>query len=89
MENLPVDIISIIFEYLDTKDLILSSRTCWKFRNTFRKYIGKYKLDLRNYCKKITNEGLKYLKGVHTIDIEGCKKITNEGLKYLKGVHTI
>ncbi|HMP30619.1 MAG TPA: F-box protein, partial [Saprospiraceae bacterium] len=67
MDNLSSEAISIIFEYLDTKDLILSSRTCWKFRNTFRKYIGKYKLDLTG--KKITDEGLKYLAGVHTINL--------------------
>nr|HMP31047.1 hypothetical protein [Saprospiraceae bacterium] len=36
------------------------------------------------YCKKITDEGLKYLDGVHTIDLTCCNKITDEGLKYLK-----
>ncbi|HMP30087.1 MAG TPA: F-box protein, partial [Saprospiraceae bacterium] len=82
MDNLPTDIISIIFGYLKTKDLILSSCTCWKFRNTFRKYIGKYKLNLKG--KKITDDGLKYLGSsgtVHTINLKYCKKITDEGLK--------
>ena len=88
MDNLPTDTISIIFEYLDTKDLIRCTRTCWKFRNTFRKYIGKCKLNL-NYCNQITDEGLKYLKGVHTIYLEYCNQLTDEGLKYLSGVQNI
>ncbi|HMP28440.1 MAG TPA: F-box protein, partial [Saprospiraceae bacterium] len=79
MEYLAPDVISIIFGYLNTKDLIRSTRTCWKFRNTFRKYIGKYKLDLS--CTKITDEGLKYLADVHTINLRECNQITDEGLK--------
>ena len=38
---------------------------------------------------KLTDQGLKYLKGVHTINLYRCEKITDEGLKYLSGVHTI
>ena len=35
----------------------------------------------------ITNKGLKYLKGVHTINLKFCNQITDKGLEYLKGVH--
>jgi hypothetical protein len=37
----------------------------------------------------ITNDDLKYLSGVHTIDLYECTSITDNGLKYLSGVHTI
>ncbi|HMP32461.1 MAG TPA: F-box protein, partial [Saprospiraceae bacterium] len=89
MDNLPTDIIGIIFEHLDTKNLIFICRTCRKFRNTFRKYIGKYKIDLSSHCDKIKDEDLIYFAGVQHIELRNCKKITDKGLKYLKGVHTI
>ena len=38
-------------------------------------------------CDKITDEGLKHLKGVKNINLS-CK-ITDEGLKYLTGVKYI
>ena len=37
---------------------------------------------------RITDKGLEYLKGVHTINLWNCTKITDKGLEYLKGVHT-
>ena len=55
MGSIQSDILGIIFEYLDTKNLILASRTCKKWRYTFKKYIGKYKLDLSLWSNKITN----------------------------------
>ena len=39
-------------------------------------------------CQNITDKGLEYLKGVHTINL-GYTKITDKGLEYLKDVHTI
>jgi hypothetical protein len=37
----------------------------------------------------ITDNELKYLAGVHTINLSYCKLVTDNGLKYLSGVHTI
>ena len=87
--ELSIDILSIIFGHLDTKSLIWSSRTCKKWRRVFIKYLPKYKLDLWPYRNKITDAGLKHLKGVHTINLSNCNQITDAGLEHLKGVHTI
>ena len=32
---------------------------------------------------------MKYLRGVHTINLSNCNKITDQGLEYLKGVKII
>ena len=40
-------------------------------------------------CTKITDKGLEYLKGVHTINLGNVQNITDKGLEYLEGVHTI
>ena len=44
-----------------------------------------------SYCKNITDKGFRYLKGFHTLDMEGCDQetITDEAFKYLKGIHTL
>ena len=89
MESIPIDIINLFFVYLNTKDLIWASRTCKQWRYIFKKYIGKYKLDLRQWRNKITDQSLKNLKGAHTINLSYCNQITNRGLEHLKGVHTI
>ncbi len=87
--QLSVDTLSIVFEFLDTKQLILASRTCKRWRHTFLKYIGKYKIDLLLRNGKITNEHLAYFKGVQSINLYGCKQITDEGLKHLHGIQSI
>jgi hypothetical protein len=42
-----------------------------------------------NNCYQITDNGLKHLIGVHTIDLRYHNQITDNGLKHLIGVHTI
>ena len=46
------------------------------------------KLYLENNTN-ITNEGLRWLQGVHTLDLWSNTNVTNEGLKWLQGVHTL
>ena len=59
-----------------------------KFNFAFLKRNIKYfKFNLRNTF--ITDKGLQYFKGVHTINLSDCDQITDGGLEYLKGVHTI
>jgi hypothetical protein len=89
MNTLSIDIISVIFEYLDTKELIWASRTCKNWRRAFIKYLPKYKLNLSSYGDKITDADLFHLKGVHAINLYHCQKITDAGLIHLKGIHTI
>ena len=49
---------------------------------------------------KLTDQGLQYLNGVHTINLSYCRQITDQGLQYLtdksaitsgklKGVHIL
>jgi hypothetical protein len=38
------------------------------------------------YCNKITDNGLKHLVGVHTIELWNCSQITDNGRKYLKNI---
>ena len=87
--DLSIDILSVIFEYLDTKELIWASRVCKQWRRVFIKYLPKYKLDLYQYIDKITDASLVHLKGIQTIDLSWCKQITDSGLVHLKDVHTI
>ncbi len=55
MNIIPSDIISCIFEYLDTKDLIWASRVSKKWRKVFCRNLWRYKIDLSPYFGKITN----------------------------------
>ena len=45
-------------------------------------------LDISN-CKKITNDGIKYLNNIYSLVLNGCEKITNEGIDKLVGVSEI
>ena len=46
MDTMSNDIISCIFQYLQTKDLILASRITKKWRKIFKTNLWKYKIDL-------------------------------------------
>jgi hypothetical protein len=46
-----------------------------------------YTLDLTD-CN-ITDEGLKYIRNVHSLKLKGCERITGNGVKYLGNVHTL
>ncbi|AYV76828.1 MAG: F-box domain protein [Barrevirus sp.] len=80
MDTLSGDIIGTLFEYLSTKELILSSRVNKKFRKAFKDNIWKYKIVLWRWSDKIRDNHLIYLKGVKHIDLSMCKKITASGL---------
>src|SRR5438874_1265859 len=80
------DILVYIMNLITTKELIKFSQINKYFMNFFKRNIKWFKI---NCSCEITDKGLKYLKGVHTINLYNCNKITDKGLKYLKGVHTI
>ena len=43
-----------------------------------------------DHCGTITDNHLKYLKGVHTLELFGCRtNISDIGWKYLSGIHTL
>ncbi len=78
------DVLSHIFEYLDTKQLIYASRVCKKWRKVYNDNISKYKFELCvNWRKYINDNDLKYLQGA------GVHNITDDGLKYLKNCKVV
>ena len=84
-----MDVLFYIFKLLDTKDLVLASRTCKMWRKAFNKYKSQYDFVMTNWFNIIQNKHLNNLEGVHTINLSNCYQITDQGLEYLKGVHTI
>ena len=66
MNILANDVVSCIFEYLVTRDLILASRTTKKWRKIFNNTLWKYKIDLRSNA---TDNALVHLKGVKYINL--------------------
>jgi len=43
-----------------------------------------------DHCNTITDNQLKYFKGVHTLELFGCKtNISDIGWEYLRGIHTL
>ena len=82
------DVLINILNILTTEDLFKFC-ICNKSNLAFLKRNIKYfKFNFRKN-NQITNKGLEYLKGVHTINLDNCNQITDKGLEYLKGVHTI
>ena len=67
----------------------------WKasFPNAKTAKLHKYQFISRKNKKRAIRytkyDDLKYLKGIHTLDIRQCCKITDMGLFYLKGIHTL
>src|SRR5438874_10325186 len=80
------DILVYILKLITTKELIKFSQINKYFMIFFERNIKWFRI---NCSKSITDKGLEYLKGVHTIDLYNCNQITDKGLEYLKGVHTI
>lgn len=80
----PVDVINLILQHLETKDLILASLTCEKWRRAFTNNIWRYKIDLSPYGNKITDTHLEHLKGIHTIKLPLSLLITDKGWQYIK-----
>ena len=85
--KLPECVTFLILKDLTTKDLIMFKRTCKYFYELFNYNLKFLSIDLRE--TKISNDNLKYLKSVHSINLSDCKQITDNGLRHLKGVHTI
>ncbi len=84
--NLNKDLIYEIQKYLSTKKLILFSRTCKQLREIFKDNLCRLSLDLSIYnYSTVTDVGLEYLKGVHTINLCCCYNITDAGLQHLQG----
>src|SRR5438552_2356538 len=81
------DILVYILNLITTKELIKFSQINKYFMNFFKRNIKWFRIQCA--YNAITDKGLEYLKGVHTIDLTFCNKITDNGLEYLKGVHTI
>src|SRR5439155_1234972 len=81
------DILIYILNLITTKELIKFSQINKYFMNFFKRNIKWFRIDCSGSI--ITDGGLEYLKGVHTIDLYYCNKITDKGLEYLKDVHTI
>ena len=80
-----IELEAIILSYCD--NILEIVKNIKEYENIISKY-GKL-FNIKTTDKIIIDEDLKYLKGVHTIDLWGCNKITDKGLEYLKGVHTI
>ena len=81
------DLLGIVFQYLNTKTLFKNLRVCKYWKNAFQINLWRFNILLGD--SKITDQGLSYLQGVHTINLRRCKQITDNGLSYIKGVHTI
>src|SRR5580692_8310264 len=85
-----IDIYLKILNYLNAKSIFKLMIVSTSNRKQLKEILNRRKfiIDLSN-CEQITDKGLAYLKGVHTINLSNCKQITDEGLIYLKGVHSI
>ncbi|AYV76812.1 MAG: F-box domain protein [Barrevirus sp.] len=83
MDTLLPEILSLIFEYLNTKQLIWAKRTCKKWRKVYQDNLWKYTINLEPFCNKITTSDLKDFQNVKTIKLRKCFQITGPYLKYL------
>jgi len=78
---------NIKFRVVKSSKFIKNYVTNIEFVNYFNilKFFPNFrKVYFNDCCEQITDEGLKHLKGVHTIDLSFCDKITDEGLKHFK-----
>ena len=78
---------SIIMSYLKSNKNLKLLKNHKNYRYIFKRYPRFIKLNFS--WSNILDNDLKYLKGVHYINLKFCEKITDKGLKYLKGVHSI
>ena len=88
-KELPLDcwgvIISFFFVYKFEYflDIILISKT---IKNYVQKNLRHLIKNLNCSESRITDKGIYYLKGIHTLDISYCFQITDKGISYLKGI---
>ena len=85
-KELPLDCWGVIISFLlykfeDFLNIILLSKTI----NFYVKKNLHYLIKNLNCSKsQITDKGISYLKGIHTLNISYCKQITDKGISYLK-----
>ena len=83
--NLPSEIQISIFNYLPSIEVIKLFLVSKSMVLLLKEISFGLKIDLKN--KKITDAGLSYLKGIHTINLGYCEQITDAGLVHLKGAN--
>ena len=72
---------SIIMSYLKSNNNLQLLKSHKNYRYIFKRYPRFIKLNFSEF--NIMDDNLKYLKGVHSIDLS-LTNITDKGLKYLK-----
>jgi hypothetical protein len=72
-----MDNIHLIAKIIDFDSIILYNMLCTN------KYINNELLN------KITNNGLKYIPNIHTLNLRNNKNITDYDLKYIKNIYTL
>jgi Leucine-rich repeat (LRR) protein len=70
---------------------VITCKVKFKLRDKHLQYfIGVHSLYIFNhYSEHITDEGLKYLKGIKNLILSNNQNITDKGLKYLKGIKSL
>ncbi|AYV76813.1 MAG: F-box domain protein [Barrevirus sp.] len=89
MNTLLPDIISIIFQNFDTKQLIWSQRTCKKWRKVYIDNMWKYFINLEQWAGEIKDKHLESFRNAKTISLKHCEKIKGPGLVYLENATVI
>jgi hypothetical protein len=88
MAQLSVDILSLVFQYLETKKLFRVKEVHQRWRRTFQKYIGTFHFDFAE--SSILDSHLEYLKGARYVDLEECELVTDAGvIEISDNLHTI
>ncbi|AYV76816.1 MAG: F-box domain protein [Barrevirus sp.] len=83
MDTLLPEILSLIFEFLNTKQLIWAKRTCKKWRKVYQDNLWRYTIDLESWGYQILGKHLKEFRNVKTIKLKKCIRLTGPCLKYL------
>ena len=83
MNELGVDILGVVLGYLPERERIRCILVCKLWQRAFRKAIRGWQI-ASTRRSRITNAGLSYLSGVHTIDLWGCSQatLTDVGFSY-------
>ena len=87
----PLDCLGVIISFLvykfeDFLNIILLSKTINFYVTKNLHYLIK---NLNCSKSQITDKGISYLKGIHTLDISWCDQITDKGISYFKRIHTL
>ena len=85
--KLPIGIQMEIIEKIKEKGKILMVSKTWMIM--LQKVISKTYIMVNLQCKRVSDIGLKYLKGANIINLFDCQKITDAGLEYIRDVYKI